>query len=314
MTQRVLILGLALSALSFFSCDGGTGSNDGSPGDAGLTARLDGKSWKATPISIVAQVNAGVTGSLSILGTQTDGDKTLSLTLLLYNVGGPGKYALGVSSSGFGGSGLVGEGYGGGDADSWITPSSGTAGEVDIIAIGDGRVRGTFYYTAEPGKDNTAGGKREVTDGHFDLPLTGTLKTLAENAGSRVTAKLNGIAYNAATVYGSLADFTGGAGLTFSSTNDSNALSLNLVGITETGTYSLRNTSPSRLLTAGRNGGDENHCCWGTMADDSGEVVVTSLTAKRARGTFTATLKPQNGKPAKADLVITEGSFDIGMP
>lgn len=312
MINRLVYSLLAVFPFAFLACDGGTGAG---AGGSGLTANIDGMGWEAEANTIVAQANAGVTGSVMLLGSQTGGGKTRSLTLTVYNVGGPGKYALGVGSDVFGGTGLVGEGTGGGgNADSWITPGTGVAGEVEIVSMDGGRITGGFSYTAVPGKGNATGSNRVVTDGKFDLPLKGTVAPLAENLGSKVTAKLNGVFYNAYMVLGGLTDFTGGAGVTLSSTSDLNSVSINLVGVTRTGKYALNNFSPQRLITAGRTGGTAGDCCWGTTVTDSGEVIVTSLTAKRVQGTFTATLRPQKGKPATADLVVTDGTFDVGIP
>jgi uncharacterized membrane protein len=293
------------------ACNSSTRSEGNS---SGLTAKVDGKAWEATPISIVAQTNAGIPGSLMILGSQANGNKTLSLTMTIYNVGGLGKYAFGVSITGFGGTGLVGEGTGvGGDANSWITPGNGTAGILELTSISDGRIKGTFSYNVIPGHSNKVGGNRLVTEGKFDLPLTGTISALAENMGSQISAELNGVYYNAENTLGQLKDFTGEPGILISSTTDSNGISLNLVGVTNPGTYSLSNLAPLRSISVGRNGGTAANCCWGVMTGDIGEIVVTSITAKRVQGTFSGTLKPRTGKPATQDLVITKGLFSIGI-
>lgn len=156
---------------------------------------------------------------------------------------------------------------------------------------------------------------RIVTKGKFNVPLTGSLEALPPNAGSKVNAVMNGVPYNAHTAEGSLMDFTGGAGVRFSSISSLHGLSLNLVGVTTTGVYTLSGVAPQRLLTAGRNGGTADSCCWGTNAPgDVGEVVVMSLSAQRVTGTITAKLKAQPGKPAASDLVITNGTFSIGLP
>ena len=300
-------------AFVLISCNGGTDSEGGS----GFTAKIDGKSWEAAPISISAQANAGVTGSILLVGSQSDGDKSRSITITLYNVGGPGKYPLGTGISVFGGVASVGEGTGiGGNADVWITPGSGIAGEVEITSVDGGRIKGSFAYTTAPGENNAVRGSRVVTEGRFDLPLSGTVTALPENAGSKVTAELNGVHYNAALVFASLKDFAGAPGLTLSSSSAANSVSINLAGVTGPGTYSpLTNFAPQRLITVGLTGGTAGTCCWGVnAAGTTGEVVVTSLSAKRVKGTFTATLKPQAGKPATQVLVIKNGTFDIGIP
>ena len=72
-------------------------------------------------------------------------------------------------------------------------------------------------------------------------------------------------------------------------------------------------TSLSQRL--GKNRPQSECCCWGLNAPgDVIKVVVTALSAKRVTGTFSGTLKPQPGKPATQDLVITDGKFDVGIP
>jgi hypothetical protein len=310
----VPVLPLLMAACVFFNC-GGDSPTGSASGGSGFTAKVEGKDWEAIPISIVAQTNFGVTGALMILGSQTIGGTTISLTITVYNVGGKGKYPLGVGSSVFGGIGQLGEGSGNGNANSWITDASGAAGMAEITSVSDGRIAGTFSYLAGPGKNNTVGGNRTVTEGRFDLALKGTLLPLPEGLGCSVSAEFNGEPYYAGTVNGFFTDFTGGAGLQFSSITSLHGLSINLVGVTEPGTYALSNTAPQRLMTAGRNNGPAGSCCWGVNAPgDVGEITVTSITAKRMQGTFTATLKPQPGKPATEDLVIRNGKFDVGVP
>jgi hypothetical protein len=310
----VLLAGLAAVCPG---CGSGSDSGSGPAGGSGsgFTAVVDGKAWEATPISISAQANAGTPGTVILVGTQTDGTKSLGLTLTFYNVRGPGKYALGVDSSIVGGIGQVGEGTGmAGQAVSWITAGTGVDGMAEITSLGAGRIVGTFNYTAAPGKNNALGTNRVVTDGKFDLALKGTLTTLPENAGSKVTAEFGGVLYNAATVDSSLMDFTGGAGFRLSSLSSVHGLSLMLEGVTAAGTFTYSNTSPVRTITAGRNGGTADNCCWGGNAPgDVVEIIVTSLMGSRVKGTFSGTLKPQPGKPATQDLVVTNGTFDVGI-
>jgi len=293
--------------------DGGGGPGGGGAG-SGFTAKVDGKAWEATPISISAQANAGTPGTVILVGTQSDGTKSLGLTLTFYNIRGPGKYALGVDNSIVGGVGQVGEGTGmAGQAVSWITAGSGVAGMAEITALDAGRIVGTFNYTAEPGKNNVLGINRVITDGKFDLALKGTLTTLPENAGGKVTAEFGGVLYNAATADASLMDLTGGAGFRLSTVSSVHALGLMLEGVTAPGTFTYSNTSPLRTITAGRNGGTADNCCWGNVPGDVVEIIVTSLMPSRVKGTFSATLKPQPGKPATQDLVVTNGTFDVGI-
>ena len=51
----------------------------------------------------------------------------------------------------------------------------------------------------------------------------------------------------------------------------------------------------------------------GARAEQVGVVSVTSLTADRIVGTFELTLVPQVGSSADGPLVLTNGSFDLGL-
>lgn len=307
-------LGLSALALLALGCGGGDDDGGGGGGGSGFTAEVAGIAWEAEEISIVAAVNAGVPGSLSILGTDNSTGVSRSITITLYNVRGPGTYALGVGSDVYGGRGSTGEGTGGSDADLWSTPNSGVAGTVNLAQVSGGRVRGTFSFTGEASEDNIDMNDREVEDGEFDLELDGTLPTLPANQGSKVTARFNGELYNAWSVNGLLTDHLGNPGFRVSTTTGEHGLSILLQGVTTTGTWAISDDSPLRIVTAGHNGGDADHCCWGLNAGgDVGTITVTSLTADRVQGTFSAVLQPHPDKPATTPLTVTEGTFDVGI-
>ncbi len=310
-----LVLAGTATLLVLGACGGGGDSNGPGGSTSGFTAKINGQSWEALPISIVAQAIAGVPGGVLVLGSQTTGAVSQGLTISLYNITGPGTYALGVSSDVFGGIGQVGEGNGGGNANSWITENTGTAGTITITKLSGGRIAGTFSYVAEPGQNNAVGGTRTVTDGEFDLEFTGTIAPVPANVGSVVSALFGGQLYNAWSVFGLLQDDLGGPGFQFSTSTKEHGLSILLGGVTAPGTYTISHTSPVRSIGAGRNGGDANHCCWGGggSALDVGTITITSITATRVKGTITATLQPSPGKPATTPLVITNGTFDVGI-
>jgi hypothetical protein len=79
------------------------------------------------------------------------------------------------------------------------------------------------------------------------------------------------------------------------------------------GTYQMNNApgilqawDPNAVKPAGA------RCCWG-IAGDIGSITFTTLTKTRARGTLTATLRPQAGTAASGNLVITNATFDVGL-
>ncbi|HSR90792.1 MAG TPA: hypothetical protein VLK88_05770 [Gemmatimonadales bacterium] len=312
--SRLCLAALVLAALH---CSSGTGpgGGGGGGGNSGLTAKIDGAAWEADPISIAANAMAGIPGGLLIHGSQTTGGVTRSINIALQNIRGTGTYALGVGPSVYGGIASEGEGSGGGgNANVWLTPLNGVSGTLTINTLGAGRIVGSFEFTGDADNNNSVGGTRTITQGVFDLPFTGNIVPVPANVGSKISADLNGVPYNAWDAFGELTVFTGGAGVDVNSTSSENAVFITLVGVTAPGTYALSNVSPEKFILVGLNGGNASTCCWGLNAGgDVGSVIVTSLTPDRVQGTFSGTLQPQPGKPASAPLTITNGVFDIGI-
>jgi len=272
-----------------------------------FTAKIEGKAWAAEPITINAMAG-GVPGGVNIVGAQNADGLNRALTMTLGNIQGLGTYWLGVSADTVGGIGLVGEsGAEGSSAVSWITENTGMAGTITITQL-DTRVVATFEYVAA----DEAGGTRSVTDGELDLPLAGTLPPVAEQLGNTLSAKIGGVLYNAASVSTARSGLTM-EGLQVSSTTKLDGLSITIADAAAPGDLAIHRTSPIRIILAGKNGGDAMHCCWGNTDADSGKVVVTSITAKRAKGTFSGTLGPKPGSPATTPLEITDGVFDVGI-
>jgi len=295
------------------ACGGGDAGSGGA--GSGFRAVIDGASWQAEPLSIAATTAAGVPGGIVLVGSQTSGSLVRTLTISLNDLTGPGTYALGVGPGVYGGTASVGEApLGSGAGHAWATPLNGRAGQITLTSVGP-RIIGTFAYVAEAGKGDTAGGTRTVTEGVLDLPLTGTLSPVPEGMGSKVTATLNGQPYNAWYVNGRFQDYTGAAGINVDTASSANALSLMLSGVGAPGSYALSDMAPLRTIIVGKTGGDATSCCWGLNGgSDEGTIVVTSLTAHRVQGTFSGTLSPQPQKPATTPLVITDGTFDVGVP
>jgi len=86
-----------------------------------------------------------------IVGAQTTGGLTRGLTIGLFNVSGPGTYALGVSCEVFGGTGS------GAGAQTWITDNTGNAGTITLTTLSPTRWAAT----------------RTVTAGSLDLAFSG---------------------------------------------------------------------------------------------------------------------------------------------
>lgn len=253
---------------------------------------------------------------MMVIGSQTKGAKNTGITITLNDITGPGTYALGVGSGVYGGTASVGESTDStGNANVWQTPLDGVSGTFTIATLTATHLTATFEYVTAADDNNDIGGTRTVTEGEIDLPFAGALKPVPENEGGKVSATLGGTPYNAWSINGSLLDFTGNAGVNISTSSAVNTLSLMLQGVTAPGSYAVSDEQPNRTIIVGKNGGDATHCCWGLNAGgDTGTITITSLTPARVKGTFSGTLQPQPGKAATTPLIVTDGTFDVGIP
>jgi hypothetical protein len=202
---------------------------------------------------------------------------------------------------------------GSGASTRWETALDGLAGTINITTLGGGRIVATFEFLGVPDKRNTVGGTRMVTQGRIDLPYMGTLSPVPDDVGSKLSAKLGGVPYNAWAVNVRPDGLHGwrrrGHRLAQLAQRDRPHDGRR----DRAGQLSDQQRGAQRSITVGRNGGDASSCCWGQNAGgDTGTIVITSLTPTRVKGTFSGTLQPQPGKPATAPLVITDGVFDVG--
>lgn len=318
MAALVLIAALATAGCgSKSSSVTGPGPGPGPGGSSPMTAVINGTPWAADPLTSAGAVHYSIPGYYFISGTRVTSASTAEfLTLILYNIATPGTYPLGMGPSGFGGTGQVGN-----QVNGWLTPLSGAAGTVTISTLTSSRIAGTFAFVADSGFGG-ASGQRTVTNGTFDFPIStsGTVPPLPDNAGSRVSATLGGVAWNAATV-ASLFAPSGPPILAISSANTSRYMSFSLTGVTAPDTVALQNFAPAVMLQVfDANGtpryGGRSHIGPGStlVSDDTGEIAITSFTATRVRGTFSARLAPAFGSTATDTLVVTNGSFDVGLP
>jgi hypothetical protein len=136
------------------------------------------------------------------------------------------------------------------------------------------------------------------------------MPVLTDSMGGKMSSSLNGQSWNAAII----AAGTSATHFSLTGINDLQTLVLTIPRPTATGTYTLSNAAgsilqawdPNAVAPAGA------RCCYG-IAGDVGTITFTSLTVTRAKGTFTATLRPQPGTAATGQLVITNGTFDVGL-
>jgi hypothetical protein len=294
---------LVCSASWLAGCGSSSGGPGGGTGNGNLRATIDGQSWVADASSAQAVADAKAPGVIGITGTRAaSASNALSIELDLGYLTGPKTYPLGVNAGTTAGGGATVFQVQGTTTAIWTTDFSGDRGSVTVTSLAGGRFAGTFLFTAPPQSSGGATNDRTVTDGSFDLPLPAAFQAAAaDDYGSSISATMNGQAWNGATVTG-LGDTSTGA-LSFGGTSTAYLLNFGTTKPIQAGqTYdetamqiTASNQSTSPLL-------------WGA-AGTVCSVTVTSLTAKRIAGTFTATL-PGVGTHT-TPLVITNGVFDV---
>jgi hypothetical protein len=284
---------------------GDAGPNGTSVGNGSLSATIDGVAWVSTASSTVVTSSAASPGQFSLSGLQGTATNYTTLSLSLgYIVSGPGTYPLGVNAATTPGGtasvlSIMSSVFG-----DWSTEMSGSAGTITFATLAGGRMTGSFLFTAPPVPGVDSPGTRSVTNGAFDLPVPSTFTPPSGfDTGSVVSATLNGQPWNAATVAG-LGDTSTGVLSIAAGTTTGISISLTTaVPVAVGGTY---DQTAVTLLTTGSG----SSCCWGGTGLVS-SVSVTSLAARRATGTFTATLPAVAGTGATGALTITGGTFDV---
>ena len=297
-------------------CGGGGSSGIAGPGGASgpMSARVDAVQWNADELGGGLAAGHPVLGMYTIPGRRTSGGSPEFLDLTLYNVAGPGTYPLGVNSTTFGGGAIFGNANA-----AWNTPLSGMAGTATVTTLTDTRIAGTFAFQAAP-LSGTATGTRVVTEGTFDYPImaSGVTGPLPDNAGSFVHASVGGAAWNGATI-ASIHNTTGTPSLIVGASTVTNQLNLTISGFSGAGTYPIA-FSPYCLVTwselgTGLSWGGSGSIVGSTyVSNDSGTVVVTSLTSTRVRGTFSGKLAPSPSNAATGFRYVLNGEFDCGLP
>ena len=289
----------------------GTGPNGGGGGGGSgpMSASIDWQAWAASQNGVLVTGSQQTPGFLTITGTQITGQDYIAVSLYLGFISGTGTYPLGVNQGttpGGGGSVLIKNGA---TLNIYAIDFTGDRGSVNVTTLTSTRIAGTFTFVAPPSLGSGAPGVKTVTNGTFDvaLPASFTLPT-GDNTGNTFTATLNGAAWTGATVVG-VGDLSTGSfslgGSTTDNTVTNSTLSINLVTSTP---VSAGNTYDQTGVVLHFDG-QANNCCWGGAGATS-SVTITSLTATRVAGTFSANL-PAIGGSATGPMVITNGAFDL---
>jgi hypothetical protein len=285
---------LAIAAIAASAaCGGGGGDDDGGGGPGGqsnMSARVDGNEWSG--LGNAARSAGGIY-------TVTGADGTDGISLQLYNIPGPGTYALGLNATGFGGTAIfstVGAG--------WGTPLTGLAGSVTITTLTDTRIVGTFHYDATP-LNGTASGTVEVTEGEFDMLLqtAGAWSPPDPWDGSR----LNGRAGTDTVIGATMAVVLNGDDLLFTGHDMTHVMAITLQDLAATGAFTFHDTAPIRRVQLTDINGTIIYL---TDSTSTGNITVTSMNANRIAGSYTATLK----RLGAAGTINVSGTFDVGIP
>jgi hypothetical protein len=266
-----------------------------------MSASVNGQAFSATQSATAAATSTAAVSVYTITGTRLSGTTATTILLSLYNIAAPGTYPLGVNSTNFGGLATYLEG-----SSSWTTPLNGTAGTVIITSLTASRIAGTFSFNAADVLNPAS--TRSVTNGAFDLGITGTPGTVQPYQGSAMKATLGGTAWIGASIV--VVAKTGGSyafgGSTITGTGVAGIANVNVIltGVSGPGTYLVGPQQGNQLsITVGGAGYSSS------LSGSSGSVVVTSVDANRLKGTFSATL----GSGGGAALAVSGGTFDIGL-
>lgn len=315
-TRRGLSALSALSVLTALSACGGSGPTDPGGGSGSFSATIDGQAWVAqSPYINPGGMSQQSPGHFPAYGARLDGGNTLTgITLNLTFITGPGTYPLGTAGAVAGGIASLNVG-----SAVWQTPLTGDAGTVTISSIGNGRVAGTFAFTARAVASGATGTK-QVTNGQFNVALgsSGGLQVAPAAQVGTASVTLGNVPWKAATL---TAGNNQGA-LTIILGNENYTISLSMGPYNGAGTYALAYAPFHRIMVMSGSAASAA-CCWGgrstlvgnqQVLSDVGTITVTSATGGRVRGTFAATLAPGLTGNQTTNLVMSNGVFDVPLP
>ncbi len=264
-----------------------------------MSARIDGAAW--SPSIAITAINAAP-GIYSITGTRISGANNYTLVFSLFNIKGPGTYPLGVTPSVFGGTANLSRP----PADGWTTPLNGVAGEINITTLTANRMVAQFRFDTTPILPGSPGAPK-VTDGTLDIPVSGTGGLALAHQGSTLTGNVGG-AFAASGVAAILSNAGNNPTLVITANNGTRSLSIGLSQMTGPASYAVGGVNSTRTVSVSGAPGNAQ----ATWLSQSGTVTISSVTATRITGSFSATVAPAAGG-ATGNLTVS-GDFDIGRP
>jgi len=283
-----------------------SGTTTSKVGAGNISATIDGAAWTSSGSNSVVTASSKVPGELTIEGLQGSAANYTSLELILGFLTGPGTYPFGVNQGSTpGGTASVITVASASSFSDWMTDFSGMRGTITFATLAGGHMTGTFAFTAPPEAGSTLTNTRTVTDGTFDLDVpSGFLPASGDGIGSTMTATLDGQPWVGATVEG-VGDPASGV---LSITAMTSGVSLTLVTTTPVAAGGTYDQTAISIQATGT--GDD--CCWGGSGGTL-SLTITSLTATRAAGSFSASIPVLAGGNATAPLTITSGAFDVAI-
>jgi hypothetical protein len=148
-----------------------------------------------------------------------------------------------------------------------------------------------------------------VTDGQFDITITGTGGVALANQGSSITGTVGGAFTSAQATH--ILSIGGTPTLTIVGDNNDRSVTMSIANMTGPGTYALSGSAPIRTIYANADLANNPLAVWRSdQTGGSGQVIISSVTADRIIGSFTATLVPFGGGAA-GNLSIS-GTFTLG--
>ena len=245
-------------------------------------------------------------GNITIVAPPASGG--VGITLQLFSIGTPGTYPLGVNSTVIGGAGQVLANFA-----SFSTPNSGTAGSVTITGISLTRVSGRFNFVASRATGFNEAETRTVTDGRFDVAMTGTgTLQIPENVGSSIGGTVRGTSFVAGQV--TLVQAPQSGLLQFEARQAGRVLLVEVSEFVGVGEYALGvGTGTARRLRLDDKVDDFPSTWGGSNANTAGRIIVTSVSASRVKGTLEAGLRPSFA-PLNTPAAVVNVAFDIGLP
>jgi hypothetical protein len=130
--------------------------------------------------------------------------------------------------------------------------------------------------------------------------------------GSSASGSVDGTPWTASTI---VSVGVVGGNFIFNAGNTVTTTTVTITNFAGAGTYTLESGAQARTVAvfgpvSNPTSGD---CCWGAGAGMSGNIVITSATSTRIKGSYDVTLPAVAGGTATGSI-STSGTFDVGLP